>query len=98
MLERIRSYTCHQLLSPLLQIQTWNITCVNYITFSFIRRKLQEIPLQKKAVIISINVEITVCSYFNGKPDLTIIGFVNALFPLNYVIMKIRFYYFDQRK
>lgn len=47
---------------------------------------------------MSINIEITVCSYFNGKQDLTIIGFVNALFSLNYVIMKIRFYYFDQRK
>lgn len=41
MLEQIRSYTCYELLSPLPQFQTWNITCVNYITFSFIRRNIK---------------------------------------------------------
>ncbi|RKV82740.1 MAG: hypothetical protein D8H99_44995 [Streptococcus sp.] len=71
--------------------------CKLYHFFPYPSQALEN-SSSEKAVILSRNIEITVCSYFNGKPDLTIIGFVNALFSLNYVIMKIRFYYFDQRK
>ncbi|MBC6977005.1 hypothetical protein FOA39_03485 [Streptococcus cristatus] len=72
--------------------------CKLYHFFLYPTQSLGNSCSERKTVILSGNTETTVCSYFNGKPDMTIIGFVNALFSLNYVIMKIRFYYFDQRK